>query len=64
MKPDAIYLQSDRSQIETNEDAFFGVYPEQRTRPVHDRDGRHFTPLEVCGRDLPVRSALELYALI
>ena len=62
VKPDAIYLQSDRSQIETetNEAAFFSFYPEQRTHRVHDCDGRHFTPLEVYRRDLPVRSALEL----
>ena len=34
--------------------AWRSEYNEQRPHSVHDRDGRHFTPLEVYHRDLPV----------
>jgi putative transposase len=56
VKYDEIYLKSYRSQIEaqTHLAAFFRFYNEQRPHGIHDRDGRHFTPMEVYHRDLPV----------
>lgn len=56
VKHDEIYLKSYRSQVEaeTNLAVFFRFYNEQRPHSVHDRDGRHFTPMEVYHRDLPV----------
>jgi len=57
VKYEEIYLKSYRSQVEaeTNLVAFFRFYNERRPHTAHDHpDGRHFTPLEVYHRDLPV----------
>lgn len=55
VKHDEICLTSYRSQVEaeTNLAAFFRFYNERRPHSAHDRDGRHFTPMEVYRRDLP-----------
>ena len=56
VKYDEIYLKSYRSQIEaeTHLAAFFRFYNDQRPHSAHDRDGQHFTPMEVYRRDLSV----------
>jgi putative transposase len=56
VKYDEIYRKSYQSQIEadTHLATFFRFYNEERPHSAHDRDGQHFTPMEVYRRDLPV----------